>query len=123
MKQSKPCSVERYIQTKVPLGGMGKLSLYEVSKEIASRLEKIFLLNDEGLRPIFGGTTKFQTDPNWKDNILFYEYFHGDNGAGLGASHQTGWTGTVAILMKFFAEVSGDMLLATGGKETTLMKI
>ena len=53
-------------------------------------------------------TEKFQTDPNWKDNILFYEYFHGNNGAGLGASHQTGWTGVIAILMKFFAEVNSD---------------
>jgi hypothetical protein len=63
---------------------------------------KIFLVDGNGRRPVFGGTEKFQTDPNWKDNILFYEYFHGDNGAGLGASHQTGWTGLISVLLKLY---------------------
>ncbi len=73
-----------------PTGSGKKMNLFEVAKEIATRLSKIFLRDEKGQRPVYGGTAKFQTDPNWKDNILFYEYFHGDNGAGLGASHQTG---------------------------------
>ncbi len=76
------------------------MNLYEVAMEIARRLTRIFLRNDEGKRPVYGGTEKFQTDPHWRDYILFYEYFHGDNGAGLGASHQTGWTGVVAKLIQ-----------------------
>jgi hypothetical protein len=83
--------------------GSGKLmNLFEVSREIASRLSKTFLKDNNGRRPVYGGTEKFQTDPNWKDNILFYEYFQGDNGAGLGASHQTGWTGLIAVLLKLY---------------------
>jgi hypothetical protein len=80
--------------------GSGKMkTLYEVSQEINSRLTSIFLRDGKGRRPVYGGTEKFQTDPHWRDHILFYEYFHGDNGAGLGASHQTGWTGIVARLI------------------------
>lgn len=80
--------------------GSGKMrTLYEVSQEISSRLTSIFLRDGKGRRPVYGGTEKFQTDPHWRDHILFYEYFHGDNGAGLGASHQTGWTGIVARLI------------------------
>jgi hypothetical protein len=71
--------------------GSGKLmNLFEVAKEISERLSSIFLRDENGRRPVYGGSEKFQTDPNWRDLILFYEYFHGDNGAGLGASHQTG---------------------------------
>jgi hypothetical protein len=73
--------------------------LWEVAHGIACSLSKIFLRDDEGRRPVYGGTERFQTDPNWRDVILFHEYFHGDNGAGLGASHQTGWTGLVANLI------------------------
>ncbi len=69
------------------------MTLFEVAREIANRLSSIFLLDRNNRRPVFGAAPKFQTDPNWRDNILFYEYFHGDNGAGIGASHQTGWTG------------------------------
>ena len=93
--------------------GSGKLmNLFEVAREIANRLTRIFLRDKSGRRPVYGGTEKFQTDPHWKDYILFYEYFHGDNGAGLGASHQTGWTGVVAKLIELFgrhrrAAVSG----------------
>ncbi len=76
-----------------PTGSGNLMNLFEVSREIASRLAGIFLRDKSGRRPVYGGTEKFQTDPHWKDYILFYEYFHGDNGAGLGASHQTGWTG------------------------------
>ena len=67
--------------------------------EIANRMIQIFTRNEEGRRPVYGGTRKFQEDPHWRDLILFYEFYHGDNGAGLGASHQTGWTGLVASLI------------------------
>jgi hypothetical protein len=68
------------------------MTLYEVAQEITRRLTSIFLPDASGRRPVYGGTAKFQEDPHWRDHVLFYEYFHGDNGAGLGASHQTGWT-------------------------------
>ena len=79
------------------------MTLFEVAKEISRRLSSIFLRDANGRRPVYGGTKKFQEDPHWKDYILFYEYFHGDNGAGLGASHQTGWTGAIARIMDIFA--------------------
>ena len=72
------------------------MTLFEVARELSDRLCGIFLRDEHGRRPVYGATTKFQTDPHWHDLILFHEYFHGDNGAGIGASHQTGWTGTVA---------------------------
>jgi hypothetical protein len=71
-----------------------------VAAEISQRLSRIFLLDARGRRPVFGGTEKFQSDPHWRDFVPFYEYFHGDNGAGIGASHQTGWTGLVAKLLQ-----------------------
>jgi len=80
-------------------------NLIEVAKEIGARLASIFLLDANGKRPVYGGTRKFQEDPHWKDYILFYEYFHGDNGAGLGASHQTGWTGVIARSLDLFARL------------------
>jgi hypothetical protein len=83
-----------------PTGSGRFMTLQEVAFEIIRRLSNIFLRNSEGRRPVFGGAEKFQTDPHWRDHILFYEYFHGDNGAGLGASHQTGWTGIVARLIQ-----------------------
>ena len=91
---------ERSMTVECPTGSGCWMNLLEVAKEIARRLTRIFLRNDEGKRPVYGGTEKFQTDPHWRDYILFYEYFHGDNGAGLGASHQTGWTGVVAKLIQ-----------------------
>jgi hypothetical protein len=94
-----------------PTGSGNYMNLYEVAKEISSRLEKMFLRDANGNRPVYGGTKKFQEDPYWKDYILFYEYFHGDNGAGLGASHQTGWTGTIARLMDLFARLDPAVLL------------
>jgi hypothetical protein len=106
-----------------PTGSGKKMNLFEVSKEIATRLSKIFLRDQNGNRPVYGGTTKFQTDPNWKDNILFYEYFHGDNGAGLGASHQTGWTGLIAVLLKLYGAVSGETLLVTESRSETFKKL
>jgi hypothetical protein len=95
--------------------GSGKLmNLFEVAREIANRLEGIFLRDKSGRRPVYGGTEKFQTDPQWKDYLLFFEYFHGDNGAGLGASHQTGWTGIVAKLIELFGRIEGQQLLDAG---------
>ena len=88
-----------------PTGSGKYMTLFEVAKEIARRLESIFLRDATGRRPVYGGTKKFQEDPHWRDYILFYEYFHGDNGAGLGASHQTGWTGCIARTMDLFARV------------------
>ena len=95
--------------------GSGKLmNLFEVAKEIANRLTRIFLQDKSGRRPVYGGTEKFQTDPQWKDYILFFEYFHGDNGAGLGASHQTGWTGLVSKLIELFGRIDGQQFLESG---------
>jgi hypothetical protein len=95
--------------------GSGKLmNLFEVAREIANRLTRIFLRDQSGRRPVYGGSEKFQTDPQWRDYILFYEYFHGDNGAGLGASHQTGWTGVVAKLIELFGRLDAHRLLDAG---------
>ncbi len=83
-----------------PTGSGRMLTLWEVAAELSRRLSRLFLRDEEGRRPVFGGVEKFQTDPHWRDHLLFYEYFHGDNGTGLGASHQTGWTGLVAKLLQ-----------------------
>jgi mannosylglycerate hydrolase MGH1-like protein len=88
-------------------------TLFEVAEEIARRLSATFLRDANGHRPVYGGTAKFQEDPHWRDLILFYEYFHGDNGAGLGASHQTGWTGLVAVLIDLFGRLDAKSLLET----------
>jgi hypothetical protein len=100
--------------------GSGKLmTLFEIAHEISDRLARLFLRGDDGKRPVYGGTEKFQNDPHWRDLILFYEYFHGDNGAGIGASHQTGWTGTIANLMQIFSVTSHqDALKNRIGKPT-----
>jgi hypothetical protein len=89
-----------------PTGSGNYMTLFEVAKEIGSRLAGIFLRDKNGKRPVYGGSKKFQEDPHWKDYILFYEYFHGDNGAGLGASHQTGWTGVIARSLDLFARMT-----------------
>jgi hypothetical protein len=95
--------------------GSGKLmNLFEVSREISTRLTSIFLRDEQGRRPVYGGTEKFQNDPYWHDNILFYEYFHGDNGAGLGASHQTGWTGLVAKIIQLYGVLDSQRTLQEG---------
>jgi len=83
-----------------PTGSGQMLTLWEVAAEISRRLSRIFLRDTEGRRPVFGQIEKFQTDPHWQDLVLFHEYFHGDDGAGIGASHQTGWTGLVAKLLQ-----------------------
>ncbi len=97
-----------------PTGSGNMMNLFEVSKEIGDRLTRIFLRNEEGRRPVYGGTEKFQNDPNWRDHILFYEYFHGDNGTGLGASHQTGWTGLVAKIIQLFGFLDAQSALQQG---------
>jgi hypothetical protein len=97
-----------------PTGSGKMMNLFEVSKEIADRLTRIFTRDKHGRRPVYGGTEKFQSDPNWRDQILFYEYFHGDNGAGLGASHQTGWTGLVATLIKLYGILDPKRALEVG---------
>lgn len=96
-----------------PAGSGQYMTLFEVAKEIADRVSAIFLRDETGRRPVYGGTAKFQEDPHWRDLILFYEYFHGDNGAGLGASHQTGWTGLVAQVMDFFGRIDAQTMLNT----------
>jgi hypothetical protein len=100
-----------------PTGSGNQMTLYEVAKEISARLARIFLKDENGRRPVYGGTAKFQDDPHWCDYIMFYEYFHGDNGAGLGASHQTGWTGVIARLLDLFGRLSADdVILAEKGR-------
>jgi hypothetical protein len=99
-----------------PTGSGRMMNLFEVGKELTARLTRIFLRDEHGRRPVFGGTEKFQTDPNWRDCLLFYEYFHGDNGAGIGASHQTGWTGAIARVMQLYGEVDAKTLLETGSR-------
>ena len=95
--------------------GSGKwMNLFEVAHELSNRLTRIFLRDERGRRPVYGGTEMFQTDPYWKDCLLFHEYFHGDNGAGLGANHQTGWTGLVGSLIEFFGRVDGARYLQKG---------
>jgi hypothetical protein len=101
-------------QVECPTGSGHMKNLYEVAEEITRRLSRIFLRDENGQRPVFGGARKFQQDPHWRDHILFYEYFHGDNGAGLGASHQTGWTGLIAPLMDLFARTNAKESLSLG---------
>jgi hypothetical protein len=88
------------LKVECPTGSGTMMTLFEVSQELSRRLIATFLRDGAGQRPVYGGTKLFQADPHWRDHILFYEYFHGDNGAGLGASHQTGWTGLVARLIQ-----------------------
>ena len=97
-----------------PTGSGRQMNLYQVAEEISRRLASIFLLDQSGRRPVFGGTKQFQEDPNWRDYVPFYEYFHGDNGAGLGASHQTGWTGIIARVMHLFATSTPEQVLELG---------
>ncbi|HKF41645.1 MAG TPA: glucosidase [Thermoanaerobaculia bacterium] len=97
-----------------PTGSGRKMTLYQVAEEISRRLTSIFLKDASGRRPVHGAARKYQEDPHWRDLILFYEYFHGDNGAGVGASHQTGWTGGIARMMHLFATTSAEKLLERG---------
>jgi hypothetical protein len=93
-----------------PTGSGQMMTLYQVAEELSNRMAGIFLRDHQGRRPVYGGTQKFQEDPHWRDHILFFEYFHGDNGAGLGASHQTGWTATIPALMHLMAFMTPQAL-------------
>jgi hypothetical protein len=97
-----------------PTGSGRQMTLYQVAEELTRRLASIFLQDKDGRRPVYGGTRKFQEDPHWRNYVLFYEYFHGDNGAGLGASHQTGWTGAIARAMHLFATTTPEQALEIG---------
>jgi hypothetical protein len=97
-----------------PTGSGHMMNLFEVAQELTDRLARIFLRDGNGLRPVYGGKKKFQDDPHWRDHLLFYEYFHGDHGAGLGASHQTGWTGLVAGLLWLFGSLDSKRALERG---------
>jgi hypothetical protein len=103
-----------------PTGSGKMMNLFEVCKEITDRLTRIFLRDPStssrqaGRRPVYGDTEKFQTDPHWRDHILFYEFFHGDSGVGLGASHQTGWTGAIAKLIQLVGSLDPKQTLEAG---------
>jgi hypothetical protein len=101
-------------QVECPTGSGRRMNLFEVAREIAARLVRIFERGADGRRPVFGGADTFQKDPHWRDHLLFYEYFHGDNGAGIGASHQTGWTGLVATVIDLFSQLDEQKVLARG---------
>jgi hypothetical protein len=97
-----------------PTGSGRLMNLFDVSREIADRLVRTFTRDENGRRPVYGGSAKFQDDPHWRDHLLFYEYFHADNGAGLGASHQTGWTGLVAKLIELYGRLDAEHVLEAG---------
>ena len=97
-----------------PTGSGRMMNLFEVSAELVRRLSAIFERDQAGRRPVFGGSETFQNDPHWRDCLLFYEYFHGDNGAGIGASHQTGWTGVIARLLQLYGSMDDQSLLREG---------
>jgi hypothetical protein len=104
------------LRVECPTGSGHEMTLFEVAQDLSRRLSAIFLRDPGGRRPVYGGSGKFQTDPHWRDLVLFYEYFHGDHGTGLGASHQTGWTGTVAKVLQLFGHLTAADLLAGGRK-------
>ncbi|HWD92230.1 MAG TPA: glucosidase [Verrucomicrobiae bacterium] len=97
-----------------PTGSGQWMTLYQVAEEIGRRTAAIFLKGSDGRRPVNGGAKKLQEDPHWRDYLQFYEYFHGDNGAGIGANHQTGWTGVIARSLHLFATVSAEEVLKSG---------
>ena len=107
----------------VPTPGSGEfpITFPAMARDLAERLIRIFTRDDTGRRAVYGGTARFQDDPHWRDHILFYEYFHGDNGAGLGASHQTGWTGLVARLIQLFGLLDAKRGLE-GGKLSAFVR-
>jgi hypothetical protein len=102
-----------------PTGSGRQMNLYQIAEEISRRLTGMFLKGKDGRRPVNGGEKKFQEDPHWRDYLQFYEYFHGDNGAGLGANHQTGWTGVIARVMQLFATTTADQVLHLGKMAAT----
>jgi len=104
-----------------PTGSGVYMTLFEVAKELGERLTRLFTKNEKGERAVYGAVEKFQNDPHWQDLILFYEYFHGDNGTGIGASHQTGWTGCIARIIQANSSLTKEMLL--GSTQEEIMKI
>jgi hypothetical protein len=104
-----------------PTGSRRQMTLFDVAHEIGRRLSAIFLRDPDGRRPVFGDVKKFQTDRNWRDHLQFYEYFHGDNGAGIGANHQTGWTGLIAKVLQLFGTISPATVLEYGAREAGAM--
>ncbi len=106
-----------------PTGSGKMMTLLEVAKELGERLLRIFLRDASGRRPVFGSARKFQDDPHFRDHLLFYEYFHGDHGAGIGASHQTGWTGLVARIIQLNAVLTPELLLAPGAEAAALKRL
>jgi hypothetical protein len=99
------------LKVECPTGSGKEMNLYEVAEELTRRLATTFTRDAAGRRAVYGDSRKFQEDPHWRDYVLFYEYFHGDTGVGVGASHQTGWTGAVARLMQLFGEVDAECAL------------
>ena len=99
------------LKVECPTGSGTMMTLFEVAQELSRRLVSTFLRDEAGHRPVYGGSKLFQEDPHWRDHLLFYEYFHGDNGAGLGASHQTGWTGLVARLIQSLGQFDAAAVL------------
>ena len=105
-----------------PTGSGHFMTLFEVAEELGRRLSAIFLRDDSGRRPLYGGTEKFQSDPHWRDYLQFFEYFHADNGAGLGANHQTGWTGVIARIIHLFATTSGEDIQRSGESSAAMKR-
>ena len=103
-----------------PTGSGKQMTLLEVAHELGERLIKTFLRDKDGRRPVYGGAERFQSDPYWRDHILFYEYFHGDNGAGIGASHQTGWTGAIARVIQLNGAVTKEVMAGRSVEETVM---
>ena len=106
-----------------PTGSGNQMTLFEVAHELAERVIRTFLRDNQGRRPVYGGTEKFQMDPHWRDHILFYEYFNGDNGAGIGASHQTGWTGCIARFIAVNGWLTKEDLYSPGVQEEELRSL
>ena len=106
-----------------PTGSGRMMTLFQIAKELGERLIRLFQQDQHGHRPAHGPATRFQQDPHWRDLVLFYEYFHGDNGAGIGASHQTGWTGLVARVIQLNAKLESEMLLTAGTGALAFKKI
>jgi hypothetical protein len=106
-----------------PTGSGQMMTLLEVAKELGERLARIFLRDGSGRRPVFGSARKFQDDPHFRDHLLFYEYFDGDDGTGIGASHQTGWTGLVARIIQLNAVLTPELLLQPGAEAAALRRL
>jgi len=105
-----------------PTGSGRQCTLLEVAQELAERLTSLFVRDKDGRRAVYGGAQKFQSDPHWRDLILFYEYFDGDDGRGIGASHQTGWTGCVARMIQASGSLTRELLLSPGAEQLAIRR-